>query len=68
MNIIWVFVLIAVGLFMTISSITKSKFIIYRLLVARAKLLFKEKAHSFLLVSGILIIIFGMLILMGIIG
>jgi len=46
----------------------KSKFIIYKLLVARSKILWGKNAHNFLMVSGILIIIVGILMTMGIIG
>jgi hypothetical protein len=46
----------------------KSEFIIYKLLVARAKILWGKNANNFLMISGILIIIFGILMIIGIIG
>ena len=60
--------MILIGLFIFVSSLIKSEFIIYKLLVGRAKILWGENAHHFLSVSGILIIIFGILMLIGIIG
>ncbi len=68
MNIIWGILTIIIGLFMLISSIMKSEFIIYKLLVARAKILWGKNAHNFLMISGILIIIMGILMTIGIIG
>jgi len=67
MNIIWGILTIIIGLFILISSIIKSKFIIYRLLVARSKILWGKNVHNFLMVSGILIIIVGILMIIGII-
>ena len=68
MNIIWGILTIIIGLFMLISSIMKSEFIIYKLLVARAKILWGKNTHNFLMISGILIIIVGILMVIGIIG
>ena len=68
MNIIWGILTIFIGLFMLISSIIKSEFIIYKLLVARSKILWGKNAHNFLMISGILIIIMGILMTIGIIG
>ena len=68
MNIIWGILTIIIGLFMLISSAMKSEFIIYKLLVARAKVLWGKNAHNFLMISGILIIIVGILMIIGIIG
>ena len=68
MNPIWGILTIAIGLFMVISSITKSEFIIYKLLVARAKILWGKHVHNFLIVSGILVIAMGVLITIGFFG
>jgi hypothetical protein len=46
----------------------KSEFIIYKLVVARAKILWGKNAHNFLMISGILPIIMGILMTIGIIG
>jgi hypothetical protein len=58
----WAVVMTLVGLWMIVSSITKSKFIIYRLIHARAKIFWKDKAHLFILVSGVIISFVGMLL------
>ncbi len=65
MNIIWGILTIFIGLFMLISSIIKSEFIIYKLLVARSKILWGKNVHNFLMVSGILVIIMGILMTIG---
>ena len=65
MNIIWGILTIFIGLFMLISSIMKSEFIIYKLLVARSKILWGKNVHNFLMVSGILVIIMGILMTIG---
>jgi len=57
--------LVALGLFMTICGHTKSEFIIYRLLAARSRILWGPKVHGFYQVSGILVILFGLLIALG---
>jgi len=67
MNIVWGILTIIIGLFILISSIIKSEFIIYKLLVARSKILWGKNVHNFLMVSGILIIIVGILMIIGIV-
>lgn len=44
-----------IGLFMLISVLKKSEFIVYRLLVARSKVLWGENVHSFYIVVGVII-------------
>ena len=65
MNLIFGILTIFIGLFMLISSIMKSEFIIYKLLVARSKILWGKNVHNFLMVSGILVIIMGILMTIG---
>lgn len=67
MHLLWGGLMIAIGLFMLICSIMKTDFIIYRLLVARSKLLWKENVHWFYRVLSSIIIVFGALIVLGII-
>ena len=66
---IWGIVLSIVGLFLLISGLTKSNFIIYRLFVARSKILWRseEKVHKFYQVVGAIIIVFGILVALEII-
>jgi uncharacterized membrane protein len=67
MHPLWGVLMIAVGLFMLISGLSKSDFIIYRLMVARSKMLWGENVHRFYQVVGIIIIVVGILAGLGII-
>jgi hypothetical protein len=56
----------AAGLFMFVCATLKSEFLIYRLMVYRAKVLWGENnAHRFLQVSGAIIIVVGVLWAVG---
>jgi len=55
----------AVGLFMLISGRLKSDFIIYKLMVARSKMLWGENVHRFYQVVGVILIIVGILAALG---
>ena len=68
MNILWGILMIGIGLFMLISGLTKSDFIIYRILVARSRILWGEKVHRFYQIIGPILIVFGILIAIGVIG
>ncbi len=65
MNILWGCLIAAVGLFLVICGSTKSKFIIYRLLVARSRILWGEKVHRFYQIAGAMVIVFGTLLALG---
>jgi hypothetical protein len=58
----------AAGLFMLVCGTMKSEFIIYRLMVARSRILWGEgdAVHRFYQVSGPIIIILGVLWALGI--
>ena len=51
--------MIAIGVWMAISGFTKSDAAPFKYLVARAGLLWKSKAHSFLAVSGVVVAVVG---------
>ncbi len=68
MHVLWGCLIAAVGLFMLVSATQKSQFIICRLLVARSKILWGVRVHSFYQVAGILVIVFGILFAVGVIG
>ena len=68
MNIIWGILMLAIGAFMFISALTKSEFIIYKLLHARAKGLWGDHAHHFLMFSGVIIALLSSLFFLGIWG
>jgi len=55
----------AAGLFMLVCASLKSEFIIYRLLVARSKILWGEKVYRFHQITGAIVIIFGALVALG---
>ena len=62
--------MIAVGLLMLICGTTKSEFIVYRLLVARSRLLWGDgdAVHRFCQFSGLIVMILGVLLATGLIG
>jgi len=62
---IWGVAFIAIGLFMLVSALLKSNFIVYRLMVARSKMLWGEKVHGFYQVVGVILIIIGILVSLG---
>jgi len=68
MNILWGILMILIGAFLSISGFLKSNFVIYRILVARSRLLWGEgnAVHSFYGVAGILVILVGILLLLGV--
>ncbi|MBN2280675.1 MAG: hypothetical protein JXQ65_08845 [Candidatus Marinimicrobia bacterium] len=68
MNNIWYIIMIVIGFFMFIGGLSKSNFIIYRLLVARSEKLWGKNVHRFYQVAGILLMGFGILLTLGIIG
>jgi len=68
MNFLWGTLMLLIGLFILISSLSKSNFIIYKLLVARSKILWGENVHTFLLIIGIIIMILSSLFFFNIWG
>ncbi|HIK89556.1 MAG TPA: hypothetical protein EYG09_07915 [Dehalococcoidia bacterium] len=69
MHTLWGTLMIAAGLFMLVGGTLKSEFIIYRLMVARSRLLWGEgdAVHRFYQASGLIVILLGVLWAMGII-
>ncbi len=55
MNYLWGSLMALIGLFIFINALKKSENIIYKLFVARSKLLWGDHVHSFLLVVGIVL-------------
>lgn len=55
MNYLWGSLMALIGLFLFVSALRKSEFIIYKLLVARSKLLWGDNVHSFLVVVGVIL-------------
>ena len=55
--------MVAIGLWMAVSGFTKSTATPFKYLVARAQILWKSKAHSFLAISGVVIAAIGVFLL-----
>ena len=66
MNIFWGILMIAIGALLSISGFLKSEFIIYKILVAKSKILWGDKVHTFYAVVGILVAIMGILHAIGV--
>ena len=63
MNWLWGILMVAAGLFMLVSGTIKSEFIVYRLMVARSRGFWGQgnAVHRFYQVSGLMIVILGVL-------
>jgi hypothetical protein len=66
MHILWGTLIIAMGLFFFICGRQRSELGIYRLFVARSKILWGEKVYKFHQASGLILICFGVLVALGI--
>lgn len=68
MHFLWGSFMALIGLFLFLSGLKKSNFILYKLLHARAKLLWGDHAHLFLAISGLVITGLSTLFFQGIWG
>ncbi|QWB95715.1 hypothetical protein KHQ89_07205 [Mycoplasmatota bacterium] len=68
MHYIWGIITLFIGLFLLLSALRKSDFIVYKMFVARAKLLWKDKVHSFFAVVGVILMLLSLLFFFGIWG
>ena len=68
MRLLWGLLAIGIGAFMSISGILKSDFVVYKLLVARSKILWGDKVHLFYGVAGAVVVVVGILIAVGVFG
>jgi hypothetical protein len=59
---IWGLVMIAIGAYLMVSAVMKSEAIPFRFLVARARILWKDRAYPFLLVAGLLVAVAGVVV------
>jgi len=64
----WSLIVIIIGLLILIGSIKKSEFILFKLIVARAKILWGNSVYLFLMISGIFVMIFGVLMFFGVLN
>ncbi|MCP4886208.1 MAG: hypothetical protein GY904_06295 [Planctomycetaceae bacterium] len=69
MNILWGSLTATMGLLMLVAGTAKSEFILYRLMVARSRLLWGEgdAVHRFYQVSGLIVLFLGVLWATGLI-
>jgi len=58
----WGVVMVLIGGLMVLGGATQTDFVLYRLLVARARLLWGDRVHAFLMVAGMLVAIAGVLV------
>lgn len=65
MHVLWGLLMIAAGLFMVVCAGLKSQFVIYRLMVARSRMLWGENVHRFYQITGVIVIVFGLLVALG---
>ena len=56
-----------IGLFMLVCGTVKSDFVVYRLLVARSRILWGDAVHRFYQVSGLIVAVLGILWALGVI-
>lgn len=57
--------MVAVGIFMLVCGRLKSQFFLYKLMVARSKVLWGENVHWFYQIVGVIVIIVGVLVALG---
>lgn len=65
MHVLWGALMVVIGLLMVAGASLKSEFIIYRLLVARSKMLWGENVHLFHQIAGAAIVVFGIIVALG---
>ena len=58
-------IMILIGLFFFISGLLRSQFFIYRLLVAKSEKMWGKNVHLFYQISGVLLIISGIILAIG---
>ena len=69
MHIFWGLLMAVAGLFMLVCGTAKSEFVVYRLMVARSRILWGEgdAVHRFYQVSGLIVMFLGVLWALGVI-
>lgn len=65
MHLLWGILIVIAGLFLLISGSLKSEFFLYRLLVARSRILWGEHTHRFHQIAGVMVIVFGIVVALG---
>jgi hypothetical protein len=65
MRYVWGGLIVAVGVFLFVCATTKSNFAVYRWLVARSRVLWKDNVYLFHQISGAAVTVFGILVALG---
>jgi hypothetical protein len=65
MHLLWGILIVLAGLFLLICGRLKSDFFIYRLIVARSRILWGDNTHRFHQIVGAIVIVFGVLVAVG---
>ena len=65
MHLLWGILIVVAGLFLLVCGTLKSEFLVYRLIVARSKILWGENTHRFHQVAGAIVIVVGVLVALG---
>ena len=65
MHVLWGILMVVVGLFLVICGRLKSEFIIYRLMVARSRMLWGDNVHRFHQIAGAIVVVFGVIVALG---
>jgi hypothetical protein len=65
MHLLWGILIVLAGLFLLVCGRLKSDFLIYRLIVARSKILWGDNTHRFHQVVGAIVIVVGILVAAG---
>jgi hypothetical protein len=64
----WGIAISTIGLLMFLGGLTKSEFVVYRVLAARTRLVWGDNVHVFYVAAGLIVAVFGVLVAMGFIG
>jgi len=65
MHLLWGILIVLAGLFLLVCGRLKSDFFIYRLIVARSKILWGDNTHRFHQIVGAIVIVVGVLVAIG---
>lgn len=68
MNLLWGILMALIGLFLLVSALYRSDFIIYKLFVAKSKLFWGDNVHTFFVLIGVLLLGLSSLFFFGIWG
>ena len=67
MNIFYGILMALIGLFLVVNAALQSDFVLYRLLVARSRLLWRDRVHRFHQIAGAILVVLGLLWAFGVI-